>query len=399
MQFKDFCKVRRGASPRPIDKHISIEGIPWIKISDATDGGKYINNTKEFIKYGSQKYSVEVNKGDLIVTNSGTPGVPKISNIYGCVHDGWLILSDFKTCVSKEYIYYWLLVNKNNLVKQGNGSIFINLKKEILETFEINLPDRATQDKIVEILSNIDNQIERNNEMTKRLQVLAQSTYSRWFNQFEFPNEENLPYKSNGGKLEYNEELKREIPIGWEAKELLDLIEWKSSSQPPKSDFIDEYKKGYIRFIQNRDYDSSSHLTYIPLTANTKTCTKYDIMIDKYGDAGRTRYGLEGAYNVALAKIEPKYNNQQELIRKYLEQDSVYTYLNNACIASTRASLNELVLQGLKIIVPTESVLIKFETMMKSIINEVLDITKSTQELNNLKSKLLPLLINGQLEV
>ena len=206
-------------------------------------------------------------------------------------------------------------------------------------------------------------------------------------------------YDGELGKFEYNEELKREIPIGWEVKELLDLIEWKSSSQPPKSDFIDEQKKGYIRFIQNRDYDSSSHLTYIPLTANTKICTKYDIMIDKYGDAGKTRYGLEGAYNVALAKIEPKYSNQQELIRKYLEQDSIYTYLNNACIASTRASLNELVLQGLKIIVPTESVLIKFETMMKSIINEMLDITKNIQELNNLKFELLPLLINGQLEI
>jgi type I restriction enzyme S subunit len=273
------------------------------------------------------------------------------------------------------------------------------VSKSAIEDFEIDLPPLFMQKKIASILSQIDNQIQRNNDMVHKLQVLAQTTYSRWFNQFEFPNKHGLPYKSSVGKMVWNNELKREIPEGWEVCELLDLIEWKSSSQPPKSDFVEQYKNGYIRFIQNRDYESNAHMTYIPLTTTTKTCTQYDIMIDKYGDAGRTRYGLEGAFNVALAKIEPKQPNQQELIRKYLEQNSIYHFLHNACMASTRASLNELVLQGLKIVVPDDEICSTFEVLMKSIIDQILEITNSTNKLNALKSKLLPLLINGQLKV
>ena len=62
----------------------------------------------------------------------------------------------------------------------------------------------------------------------------------------------------------WNEQLKRQIPAGWEVKPLLEIVNWESNSQPPKSEFIFEPKDGYIRFIQNRDYESESHITYIP---------------------------------------------------------------------------------------------------------------------------------------
>lgn len=233
--------------------------------------------------------------------------------------------------------------------------------------------------------------------MCQKLQVLGQTIYSRWFNQFEFPDEDNKPYKSNGGKFVYNEELKKDIPIGWRVTNITNIINWESSSQPPKESFIYKYKNGYIRFIQNRDYDNSNYITYIPKTNTTKICTKYDIMIDKYGDAGRIRYGLVGAYNVALAKINPIIDDTQEYIRSYLNQDGVYTYLHNACIASTRASLNEEILKGLNLYIPNNKVLKEYENIMKTIINQILLINENTRLLNIQKETLLPLLINGQL--
>ena len=228
---------------------------------------------------------------------------------------------------------------------------------------------------------------------------MAQTTYSRWFNQFEFPNENGLPYKSSGGKMIWNDKLKREIPESWTVDEVLNLINWQSSSQPPKSDFSSKMQNGYMRFIQNRDYDSDTYITYIPISTSTKTCTQYDIMIDKYGDAGKTRYGLCGAYNVALAKIEPVFNNNQEYLRKYFEQEHTYRFLHKACIASTRASLNENILSGLAIVVPDDKTLVLFENLQKDIINQILNIQKENNRLQSLKNSILPLLINGQLKI
>ena len=98
-----------------------------------------------------------------------------------------------------------------------------------------------------------------------------------------------------------------------------DLVTFENGAQPPKSEHVYEERNGYVRFIQNRDYDSDNHKTYIPISKRNHLCSKYDIMIDKYGDAGAVRYGLEGAYNVALLKVIP--NN--ELTKEYIRDEGV----------------------------------------------------------------------------
>lgn len=218
---------------------------------------------------------------------------------------------------------------------------------------------------------------------------MSQGIFTKWFRQYEFPGSNDL--------FEFNNVINSNLPIGWKACKLTDCIKWESSSQPPKNTFSNVPLDGYIRFIQNRDYDSQNHLTYIPYKNTTKICNKYDIMIDKYGDAGRIRCGLNGAFNVALAKITPTIRSSQEYIRCFLSLDSNYEYLHNACMASTRASLNEQTLSGIIIPIPTEKVLIEFETLMKKLLNYRFSIVESTTKLQKIKEKLLPLLINGQL--
>ena len=86
--------IERGGSPRPIKSYITTDsdGINWIKIGDVDKDGKYITNTKEKIKPTGIKKSREVYPGDFLLTNSMSFGRPYISKIYGCVHDGWLVL-------------------------------------------------------------------------------------------------------------------------------------------------------------------------------------------------------------------------------------------------------------------------------------------------------------------
>jgi len=100
----EVLKIGRGSSPRPIqDFIVDKNGIPWVKIADATaSSNRYIEKTKEFIKEEGRSTTVLV--GDLIVSNSATPGIPKFMKIEACVHDGWLVFSEYKN-IDKLYLY------------------------------------------------------------------------------------------------------------------------------------------------------------------------------------------------------------------------------------------------------------------------------------------------------
>ncbi len=177
--------------------------------------------------------------------------------------------------------------------------------------------------------------------------------------------------------------------------ELMDAFK---RSQPPKSCHIYEHKEGYIRFIQNRDYSSNDYITYIPISKNNKICYQYDIMIDKYGEAGAVRFGLQGAYNVALSKISVLNQSMQEYIRSYLNSKPIKKYLSNACMASTRASLNENHIYSLMLPIPPIDLLQKYEKIAKNIITAIIKNNQTTQTLTALRDFLLPLLLKQQVK-
>ena len=197
----------------------------------------------------------------------------------------------------------------------------------------------------------------------------------------------------------WSEELKREIPKGWGVENLMSVCDWVSGAQPPKSTFKYRETDGYIRFIQNRDYADSNNLTFIPISKGNKVCDVFDIMMDKYGDAGQIRYGLEGAYNVALAKVKPKASGIQEYLRGFLGSGSVKKYLFNACMASTRASLNGEILGNLFVAIPDAELLSQYEKFSKTVIRQLLGIKQESAKLAELRDWLLPILMNGQIKV
>ena len=297
-----------------------------------------------------------------------------------------------------EYLKYYLQspIGQGYLFQAKQGSAQPNITMEaIRNTKVIDLP-KNKQLEIVKILNNIDLKFQNNNKIINELESMTKTLYDYWFLQFEFPNEEGKPYKSSGGKMVYNEELKREIPVGWEVSELLDLVDWITNSQPPKSDFKYLEEPGYVRFIQNRDYDSSNHVTYIPFKKSLNIVDRLDILMDKYGDAGVVRYGLSGAFNVALAHIKPKNNFMREYIRSVLLSNSMYTYFHNSCMASTRASLSEENLKKVYVIVPPKEILFNYEKKLSSMRNMILKMQDENQELSSLRDFLLPMLMNGQ---
>ncbi|GAA9373161.1 restriction endonuclease subunit S [Helicobacter pylori] len=300
------------------------------------------------------------------------------------------------------YLYYYITQDKithylQRIAECGTSSYpsitpldFLNIK--------IKLYPLETQQKIARTLSILDQKIENNHKINELLHKILELLYEQYFVRFDFLDENNKPYQTSGGKMKFSKELNRLIPNDFEVKTLGELITWISGSQPPKSCHIYEHKEGYIRFIQNRDYSSNDYITYIPISKNNKICYQYDIMIDKYGEAGAVRFGLQGAYSVALSKISVLNQSMQEYIRSYLNSKPIKKYLSNACMASTRSSLNENHIYSLMLPIPPINLLQKYEKIAKNIITAIIKNNQSTQTLTALRDFLLPLLLTQQVK-
>ena len=215
VRLGDVCSIQRGASPRPIQKFISKEGMPWVKIADATGiSSRYISSTSEYIiKEGISKSRI-VHPGDLIVSNSATPGLPKFMAIEACVHDGWLIIRDLDG-IDKVFLYYVFINIRRRLSNQANGSVFMNLKTDIVKDFVIKLPTLDDQRRIASILSSLDQKIELNNKINADLEEMAQAIFKNWFVDFE-------PFKD--GKF-VDSELGM-IPEGWKVGRLTEIASY-----------------------------------------------------------------------------------------------------------------------------------------------------------------------------
>ena len=297
-------------------------------------------------------------------------------------------------------MYYFPWYIKRVAIRLNGDSVIPNLPPlSVLKKIEIDIPPIAEQQKIADFLSKIDEAIQKNENTIRLSERLMREIYDYWFVQFDFPDENGRPYKSSGGEMVYDEKLKREIPKGWKACNILDIADWVGGAQPPKSTFIYEPRNGYVRFIQNRDYADDNYKTWIPESKSNKICDRLDIMMDKYGDAGRIRFGLAGAYNVALAKIAIEKENLREYIRGFLSSEAIYQYLYNACMASTRASLNEEILGNLNLAMPSEEILNQYQTIAEQNVQLILTLSDENKQLASLRDWLLPMLMNGQVKI
>ncbi len=156
----DVCSIARGGSPRPIQKFLTTDpnGINWIKIGDATASGKYIYKTEEKIIDEGAKRSRIVRDGDFLLSNSMSFGRPYIMRTTGCIHDGWLVLSDSASHLDQDYLYY--VLGSQFVFQQFDrlavGSTVRNLNIELASRVEIPVPPLKQQHEIArkfEILS------------------------------------------------------------------------------------------------------------------------------------------------------------------------------------------------------------------------------------------------------
>ncbi len=318
--------------------------------------------------------------------------------IKACVHDGWLIVSDYKN-ITRDFLYYTIIYNRKWLLNQGNGSIFKNLKTDILKDFKIKVPLIDTQNKITNVLKSIEEKIELNNKINLELELIAKTLYNYWFVQFDFPNKNGKPYRTSGGTMIYSKELKKEIPEGWECLFLNDYLEFERGIEPGATNYFDSKEtENHIPFYKVGGMDGESKTWILKEIAGSSLAVEDDIFVSFDGTVGKLVIGISGAYSTGIRKI---YQKKGYFPKAYVYfvfdseeiQKTIKKYATGSNILHAGSSIDVLAVPYNKEVVEA------FNNRVENIFLKLLQIKKENRELSELRDWLLPMLMNGQVKV
>lgn len=181
----EVCIIERGGSPRPIEKYLTEDenGINWIKIGDATEGGMVISSTKQKIIHEGLKKSRFVHKGDFLLSNSMSFGKPYILGVDGCIHDGWLVIQDVNNTFNKIYLYYFLGSPQTyeSFRTMAVGGVVNNLNKNVVKSLKVAIPDVVLQQEFAEKVEAIERQKALVQQSIDETQTMFDYTMDKYF--------------------------------------------------------------------------------------------------------------------------------------------------------------------------------------------------------------------------
>lgn len=193
--------------------------LPLLRIADMVD-----NSYTRFISKDVQQ-SVKAFSGDIIYTRTGQIGLV-FTNKTGVVHNNSFIVDLVSNELDKKYLFTILQSSfvRNQALELAKNSVQPDLTHDMFKSIEIPVPHIDEQKKIAKIYCLLNDAIVCNSLANNNLEQQLRFIYDYWFTQFDFPDENGKPYRTSGGKMVWNDELKREIPEGWECRTLSSLL-------------------------------------------------------------------------------------------------------------------------------------------------------------------------------
>ena len=381
---------------------------------DNTIGNYYIS--KEY--YDSKMSRFATKAGDFLVSCSGVNygAIYQLPNDSknGVINQALLRIRLNNDIIDNDYFLYYFNTYISKVITGGTGDSTIpNFPPmQYVKNIDIELPELEVQKKISSVLKNIDKKIENNNKINTELESMAKIIYDYWFLQFEFPNEEGKPYKSNGGKMVWNEELKRKIPEGWEVGCFKDIISELECGNRPKGGIIDSINNGIpsigaenIIYIGKYDFSSEKYIPQEYFNSLKKGIVKSnDVLIYKDGagighvSMAKNNFPHEKcAINSHVFIVRSKYNNlYQNYIYLTLEKNYIKKILVNLAMKAAQPGLNQPNIESIPIIIPTKNIIKEFNKSIDVIFDKIFLNANENKELTSLRDFLLPLLMNGQ---
>ncbi len=365
-------------------------------------GGWKENTSKDNIYYsGKVRPEFILKKGDLITPlTEQTPGllgtvarIPESSKYIQSQDVGLIKCKPGK--LDPSYAYYLIssVFVRNQLAAAAQQTKIRHTSPDKIKDCIVFVPDIDEQRKIGAFLDKYTEKIENNNKSISILESLAKRIYGYWFLQFDFPDENGKPYRSSGGKIVWNEELKREIPEGWSATPLIKFAKVTMGTSPIGESLNKE--KGIVFYQGKTDFGYRFPSVRLFTTQPVKYAMENDTLLSVRAPVGAiNRANQKCAIGRGLAAIHSD-NYPSYVFYSLLSNEQIFDRYNQK--GTTFGALTKDDLFNFQILKPNNKVLVEFEKNAEYFDKEIASLTKENQRLSSLRDYLLPLLLNGQI--
>ncbi|NLG82252.1 MAG: hypothetical protein GX490_07050 [Bacilli bacterium] len=385
-------------------KDKDIKSIYFLNTSDVLEG-EVINHNKYNVKDLPGQAKKKFQKFDILYSeirpqNKRYAFVNFDSSDYVASTKLMVLRNKDENQINTRYLYTLLtnekFLNKMQALAEGRSGTFPQITFNMLKEEEVYIPSSLDeQKKIVDILDSIELKINLNNKINEKLEETAKALYHEWFVNFNFPNENGLPYKDNGGEF-VDSELGK-IPVGWEVVELKSIFNFQKGKKP----------------IEIVEYEDENYLPYITLDAIRNNNVQYaknekvitinelnNIMVMDGASSGEIYFGYKGVLGSTFSVLNI-YNESliTSSILYYMIKSIEQQIKDNTTGSAIPHTDKELVYKTLiaipknvDIINDIDKILLKFRLQMINNSNQNI-------KLDNLKNLLLNKLMSGQIDV
>ena len=407
-RLADIGKVITGKTPSTsIAENYACGNIPFYTPEDVAKGLGMMGRNNRFISQtGFEEIASNTISGESVLVGciGSDMGNVAYSNITCATNQQINSITQFKNGAEPLYVYYLLSTMKPYFQKIAGSTTTPILPKSVFEEIEIYLPGIKYQKDIVSILYALDRKIALNHQINDNLEAMAKQLYDYWFVQFDFPNEEGKPYKSNGGAMVWNEKLKREIPQGLDTQKIGDIEKNIITGKTPSCADEDNFG-GDIPFVTIDDIRGNLFVFEAQRTLSTKGA---DSQEKKYLPIGSLSVSCIGTIGVMgfvarLAQTNQQINSivfEHEYNKEFL-YFSLKLYYENAKAKTGNVFANMSKEEFASIIVayPPKQILQAFHNKVAPIFDSIKNNIEEINSLTKQRDELLPLLMNGQATV
>lgn len=403
-KVEDIARINEGA----ITKTFPYDEIEYIDI-DSVENGIIRNVQRIRLKEAPSRAKRIVKSNDIIISTV-RPNLKHFALINQSkpntiVSTGFAVISAQK--VNPKFLYYYLTTEKytNYLtaIADAHTSAYPSFNPDVIENSLVPLPGKEEQDRIAKILFDIDTKIELNQQINKNLEAIGRALFKHWFIDFEFPNEKGKPYKSSSGEM-VDSDL-GEIPKGWEKGSVSDLVNHSKDTislydSPEKIFFhysIPSYDEGKWPSMEKGNFIKSNKFL---VKSNSILVSKLNPRMPRIwavGEVDESCSVCSTEFQVLVPKKKWNYNYVYFSFNSGEITDEMKSLVTGTSSSHQRVRPEDML--NLKIVIPDEDVLQKFEDISFCLRQKMWQIDTENKHLCSIHDALLPKLMSGQIRV
>lgn len=387
VKLKTLCN-RIGDGLHGTPKYSNNSDVYFINGNNLKNGKILISkDTKKVPDFEWNNNFIELNKNSLLLSINGTIGEMAFYDDEKVMLGKSIAYLNFKSGINIFYYYYFQLQNIQKYFYQiATGSTIKNLGLNSIKDFEVPYPNIESWEPITRILNELDKKIEINNRINIELEAFAKLIYDYWFVQFDFPDDDGKPYKSSGGQMVYNEDLKREVPYGWKVRD------FGVDNNIQRGDIItkDTVKNGNVKVV-------SAGIKYSQFHNQANRSANVITISSSGANAGYINFWREQIFASDCITVQAGSTVETILALQFLKIAQKHIYRKASGSAQPHVYPSDLT--SLKYLLPPKKLIDLFEHKVIAANDLIRCKNQENEKLEKLRDWLLPMLMNGQVTI